>query len=158
MKRQLNNHKQGGVAAVEFALLIIPMLVMVFGITEYGRALYQYNTLVKATRDAARFLTTVTAGSGIGQAQCLVVYGNKECSGPKLIDNLNTSMVSICDSVSCAATHASVTTGTGVVNLVTVRVQGYEFQSVVSFNIAGLSVGLPNVTFGDISTTMRQVL
>lgn len=158
MKRQIKNQKQRGVAAVEFALLIIPMLLMVFGITEYGRAMYQYNTLVKATRDGARFLTTQAAGSGVNTSKCLVVYGQEVCSGPKVVGNLSTDMVSVCDSVSCPTTHAAVATGSGVVNLVTVRIRGYEFESVVSFNIGGLTVGLPNVTFDDITTTMRQIL
>jgi Flp pilus assembly protein TadG len=158
MKRRINHQKQRGVAAVEFALLIIPMLLMVFGITEYGRAMYQYNTLVKSTRDAARFLTTQASGSGVDTAKCLAVYGQKVCSGPKVVANLNVSMVSVCDSVSCPATHAAVATGSGVVNLVTVVISGYQFESAVSFNVGGLSIGLPNVTFGDISTTMRQVL
>lgn len=158
MKKHLNKQIQHGVVAVEFALLIIPMLLMVFGVAEYGRAMYQYNTLVKATRDGARYLTTQAAGSGINTAKCLVVYGQDVCSGPKVVANLTTSMVSVCDSVSCASTHAAVATGSGVVNLVTVVISGYQFESTVSFNIGGLSIGLPNITFGDISTTMRQVL
>ena len=161
MKRQINHQKQRGVAAVEFALLIIPMLVMVFGITEYGRAMYQYNTLVKSTRDAARFLSTQAAGSGVATAKCLAVYGQKVCSGPKVVSNLDVSMVYVCDSVdsvACSTDHSAVATGSGVVNLATVVIRGYQFQSVVSFNVGGLSVGLPNITFGDISTTMRQIL
>ena len=47
--------KQQGVAAVEFAILLTFVLVpIVFGITEFGRALYYYNTLVKATREIGR--------------------------------------------------------------------------------------------------------
>lgn len=160
MNRHTSKHNQGGVVAVEFALLIIPMLLMVFGITEFGRAMYQYNTLVKTTRDATRYLSTQAAGTGIGTAQCLAVYGNKTCgvAGEELVPGLATAMVSVCDASSCPTTHSTVATGAGVVNLVTVTVQGYQFQSVVSFTVAGLQVGLPNVTFGDISTTMRQVL
>lgn len=161
MKKQLNKQKQGGVAAVEFALLIIPMLLMVFGIAEYGRAMYQYNTLAKTTRDAARFLTTQASGSGVDTAKCLAVYGQKVCSGPKLLSNLDVNMVYVCDSVNsvdCSTDHSAVATGSGVVNLVTVVIKGYQFESAVSFNIGGLTVGLPNVTFDDISTTMRQVL
>jgi len=152
--------KERGLVAVEFALLIIPMLVMVFGITEFGRAMYQYNTLVKATRDAVRYLTTQAPGSGDSTAQCLAVYGNKTCgvAGAELVPGLTTAMVTICDASSCPATNSSVATGAGVVNLVTVTIQGYQFQSLVSFTIGGLSVGLPNVTFGAVSTTMRQVL
>lgn len=161
MKAQINHQNQRGVAAVEFAILIIPMLLIVFGITEFGRAMYQYNTLVKTTRDAARYLSTQEAGNGIGVAKCLAVYGQKICGGSKIINNLSESMVYVCDSVnstSCSAPHAVVQTGSGVVNLVTVGIRGYQFESVVSFNIAGLSIGLPNLTFGDISTTMRQIL
>lgn len=158
MKKHINKNRQRGVAAVEFAILIIPMLLMVFGISEFGRAMYQYNTLVKATRDATRYLSSVGAGQGHSIARCLAVYGQETCNGSKLINNLDTNMVTICDSQNCAATHANVPTTSGVVNVVTVTIRGYQFESVVSFNIGGLSVGLPNTTFGDISTTMRQIL
>ena len=47
--------KQKGVAAVELALIIGPMLIAFFGITEIGRALYQYNALVKSARAAVRY-------------------------------------------------------------------------------------------------------
>jgi Flp pilus assembly protein TadG len=159
MKTQIKHQKQRGVAAVEFAFLIIPMLLIVFGITEFGRAMYQYNTLVKSTRDAARYLSALNNDPIYhGDAQCLAVHGNVGCSGPKLISNLDKSMVYVCDSGNCSVTHKAVETGSGVVNLVTVGIRGYQFESVVSFNIAGLSIGLPNLTFGDISTTMRQIL
>lgn len=160
MNYQSNNRKQNGVVVVEFALLIIPMILMVFGITEFGRAMYQYNTLVKSTRDVTRYLSTQAAGTGVSTAQCLAVYGSKTCGvlGTELVPGLTTAMVTVCDASSCPASHSSVATGSGVVNLVTVTIQGYQFQSVVSFTAAGLVVGLPNITFGDISATMRQVL
>jgi Flp pilus assembly protein TadG len=158
MTRPAKISKQNGAAAVEFALLIIPMLVMVFGITEFGRAMYQYNTLVKLTRDATRYLTTQAAGAGVGAAQCLAVYGNSACTGPTLLEGLTTAMVTECDATNCPGTHSAVATGSGAVNLVTVTIQGYQFQSLVSFTVAGFDVGLPNITFGGVSTTMRQIL
>ncbi len=158
MNNLTKRQKQGGAAAVEFALLIIPMLVMVFGITEFGRAMYQYNTLVKLTRDATRYLTTQAAGAGVAAAQCLAVYGNSACTGPTLLPGLTTAMVTECDASNCPGTHSAVATGAGAVNLVTVTISGYQFQSLVSFTIAGFDVGLPNITFGGVSTTMRQIL
>lgn len=149
---------QRGVAAVEFGILIIPLTLMLFGLTEYGRAIYQYNTLVKATRDAARYLTTVAPGSGWTQARCLALHGNTTCGGPLLAPNLTAGMVEICDATNCTATHALVSTGSGAVNLVTVIITNYEFQSLINFPIGGLSVGAPDITFGDISNTMRQAL
>jgi len=149
---------QRGVAAVEFGILIIPLTLMLFGLTEYGRAIYQYNTLVKATRDATRYLTTVAPGNGWGQARCLARYGNTTCSGTLLAPDLSDAMVQICDATNCAATHAVVDTGQGSVNLVTVTISGYQFKSLINFPIGGLSVGAPNITFGAISNTMRQAL
>ncbi len=150
--------RQRGVAAVEFGLLLIPLTLMLFGLTEYGRAIYQYNTLVKATRDATRYLTTVAPGDGWGQARCLARYGNTTCSGPLLAPDLTDDKVVICDATNCVATHSLVPTGSVAVNLVTVTISGYQFNSLINFPVGGLSVGAPNITFGDISNTMRQAL
>lgn len=164
--------RQHGVAAVEFAILIIPLTLMLFGLTEYGRAIYQYNTLVKATRDAARYLSTVAPGHGRDQARCLVRYGNTDCGGPELVTGLGEDAtdpveIAICDSINSGPAAApecpeprvavsTVGTESGVVNLVTVTVRGFEFKSLINFPIGGLRLGAPDITFGDISTTMRQ--
>lgn len=150
--------RQRGVAAVEFGLLIIPLTLMLFGLTEYGRAIYQYNTLVKATRDAARYLTTVAPGNGWAEARCLARYGNTACTGTLLAPGLTDDKVVICDATNCAATHALVPTGSVAVNLVTVTISDYEFQSLINFPLGGLTVGAPDITFGGISNTMRQAL
>ena len=146
-------NQQRGLAAVELGLLLIPLVLLVFGVTECGRAVYQFNALAKATRDAARFLSAQTPGDAtdLTTAQCLVVYGNKACAAPVLVPNLTMGMVSVCDRVSCAATHQNQPTGSGVINLVTVTVSGYPFTSLVP-------VYVPSMAFGPISTTMRQVL
>jgi Flp pilus assembly protein TadG len=46
-----------GVAAVEFALLLFLLLIIVAGIVEFGRTFWYYDALTKATRDGARFLS-----------------------------------------------------------------------------------------------------
>lgn len=149
---------QRGVAAVEFGILIIPLTLMLFGLTEYGRAIYQYNTLVKATRDATRYLTTVAPGNGWAEARCLARYGNTACTGDALAPGLTADKVVICDATNCTGTHALVQTGSGAVNLVTVTISGYKFESLINFPVAGLSIGAPDITFGGISNTMRQAL
>lgn len=45
---------QRGVAAVEFALIAIPFLLLVLGAMEFGRLLYLWNTAQEVTRNAAR--------------------------------------------------------------------------------------------------------
>lgn len=48
---------QGGVAAVELALLITLLLLIVAGVVEFGRSIWYYDALSKGTRDSARYLS-----------------------------------------------------------------------------------------------------
>jgi Flp pilus assembly protein TadG len=154
-----------GAVAVEFALLLVPLLVMLTGITQFGRAMYYYNSLAKSARDAARLMSTQTPSDPDyaalwTAARCTAVYGNAACTGNALVPGLTVAMVTLCDPAACAATHAGIATGTGVVNLVTVTVGGaanpYVFQSLAPF--APALFGRDSLSFGAISATMRQIL
>lgn len=157
-------HKQQGVAAVELALIIVPMLILCFGITEVGRALYQYNGVVKATRGAVRYLTAQslasppageTADSIRLKARSLAVCGEQDCGNAEpLVPGLTLAQVSICDPVSCPATHSNIPTGQGSVNLVSVTIGGaedaaYSFTSIVPWVI-------PHFSFAPVTTTMAS--
>lgn len=50
--------RQRGAAAVEFAIVIFVMLLIVAGIIGFGRTFWYSDALTKATRDGARFLST----------------------------------------------------------------------------------------------------
>src|SRR5262245_50067736 len=99
--------KQRGLALVELAISMFVMIGITFGITEFGRALYQYNTLAKAARNAARFLSTRNGIDLVSknQAKCVAVYGTPACAGTPLAPGLTTAMVTICDAVDCPADH-----------------------------------------------------
>ena len=56
-----------GQSLIEFALILPMMLVVMFMITEFGRALYTYNVLATAARAAAR--AAVVSGSGSYQTK-----------------------------------------------------------------------------------------
>jgi hypothetical protein len=86
------------------------------------------------------------------EARNLAVFGNIAGSGSPLAPGLTTTMVSICDAVDCPGTHASVSTGTGAINLVTVRITGYTYNSIVTY------VAPATLNFNDISVTMRSHL
>lgn len=143
-----------GAAAVELAITLVPMLILTFGVTEYGRAIYTYNAIDKAARDAARYLTAPTPGAANPNADAanLVVYGNVAGTGAPLAPGLTTGMVSICNATSCPSTHQNVPTGNGVINLVTVSVNGYVYDSIVTY------VAPPTLNFSNISVTMRANL
>src|SRR5688572_25770643 len=65
--------RQRGLALLELGISISVLITIAFGITEFGRAIYQYNTLAKAVRDATRFLSTRDAvdAAAKDQARCL---------------------------------------------------------------------------------------
>lgn len=159
--RSVKRASMRGVAAVEFALLLIPLLILVFGVIEFGRALFQYNTLAKAVRDSARFLSVESpsdASYPVAKARCLTVFGNTECTGAPLVPGLTIAMVKVChpvDASHCPGENFSaVATGFGSINLVTVKIVGYPFKSLSLPFVPGLD----SIVFGPIHTTMRQVL
>ena len=142
-----------GVAAVELGLLMTPMILMMFGATEFGRAVYTYNTLDKAVRDAARHLSQNGPGDATiqSEARCLAVFGNSTCSGNALAPGLTVGAITLCDAQSCPASHAAQGTGSGVVNLVSATVVNYTYSSLVQ-------LVMPNLNFNNISATMRAQL
>lgn len=142
-------NKQSGVAIVEFALVLPLLLILTFITTEYGRALYQYNTLAKSVRDAARYLSTQNPGDATKYsiAKNLVVYGNPAGSGTPLTIGLTTALV--------PDPAWQLAGATPVINTVTVKVTGYTFKPLIA-SAFGLTFG--NITYADISATMRGAL
>lgn len=129
---------QRGVAAIEFALVLVFLIPLAFGITELGRAFYQYNTLVKATRNGARALA---AGQTVNIDR-MTVYGNPEGSGAPLVDGLSLGMVDI-------PPEQTVAYEGGTMKVVTVSIHGFKFVSLVPGVIG-------DIEFGPISTSMRR--
>ena len=50
-KQRMNACGQRGLAMVEFAIALPLLVLMLLGIAEFGRLLYQYNTLLQASRE-----------------------------------------------------------------------------------------------------------
>ncbi|HET8746398.1 MAG TPA: TadE/TadG family type IV pilus assembly protein [Ramlibacter sp.] len=127
---------------MELAILLVPLMVLAFGTTETGRALYYYNTLLKATRDAARYASMSAGAAQDAQAVCHAVYG-QSCGSTlvPLVPGLEPANVRI--------SHRTQSTGSGAVDVVTVTIQRYAFTPVIGWPVGSL-------TFGDISCTMRQ--
>jgi len=62
-------NRQHGLAVVEFTILLPILLILLLGLTELGRALYQYSQLEKITRDTARFVVEGAASGTTGLLQ-----------------------------------------------------------------------------------------
>jgi Flp pilus assembly protein TadG len=142
-----------GVAAIELAFLLTPLVMITFGATEIGRAIYTYNTLDKTVRDAARYMSQHGSGDADIQsdAKNLAVFGNTAGTGSALAPGLAITNVTVCDPVACPGTHQGVVTGSGTVNLVSVSITNYHYSSLVSFVF-------PSLDFNAISCTLRAQL
>lgn len=154
-------NRQRGVAMVELAIVLPLLLAICFGITEFGRAIYTYNTLAKSARDAARYLSTQAAADTAAwtTAKNLVRYGNPAGTGSLLLPGLQDSMVEVCDASNCAANRNQ--GSNPAINTVTVTITGYSFNPVIDilaftrFYSGGTS-SVTSIIFSDISVTMRQ--
>jgi Flp pilus assembly protein TadG len=148
---------QSGVAAVEMALLLPILLLLAFGLTELGRAVYQYNALTKAVRDGARHLSQFAPGDAvsIAEAKRLVLCAtpnttDSACANNPLVPGMSLGYIRVYDRTTDPGYNLQ-ETGRGTVNLVRVEVSGFPFRSVVPAII-------PSVTFAPINATMVQVL
>lgn len=143
------NTRQSGAALVEFALILPLLLLLTMITTEFGRAIYQYNTIVKSLRGAARYLSVQTPGgvdaAAITAATNLVVFGKTEIDDDApLVPGLTQANV---------ATPTWKTAGSNpLINTVTITVTGFTFHPLVT-GVFGTAFG--DVRFGDISATMR---
>ena len=140
-------NRQNGTALVEFALILPLMLVLTFITTEFGRAMYQYNTLTKSVRDAVRYASVRTPNTQITEVRNLVVYGNPGGIGSPLALGLTLANV--------PAPIWQTTGSNPVIGTVTVQITGYTFNSLFP-GAFGLPFG--NILFSTISATMRSPL
>ena len=102
-----DRHSQRGIAMTEFAIVMPLLLLLLFGVTELGRALVRYNTLTKAVQDGARHAAAYallgTTGGVEVNAQLLaatrnvVVFGNTAGTGQPLLGGFTTGQVQLVD-------------------------------------------------------------
>ena len=147
--------RQKGTAIVEFALILPLLLMLTMITTEFGRAIYQYNTIVKSVRNATRYLSLQTPKTKITEAQNLVVFGNITGTGPALVPGLTVAQVS-------TIPPTWLETGSAPrINTVTITVNCYKFRPLltsvfgVTFSSDITCDGISGIRFADISATMR---
>lgn len=163
-------HQQTGGAIVEFALIMPLLLILVFITTEFGRAMYQYNTLAKSVRDAVRYLSTqspwlpdyATTESATriakinavkATARNLAVFGNPAGTGNPLALGLSVSNVPLTDSGTERVWQLA--GADPQINTVTVSITGYTFTPIIA---SAFGVNFSNITFADIRASMRGAL
>jgi Flp pilus assembly protein TadG len=165
VKRQacILGHKQRGAAALEFVLLVVPLLMLLTAVVELGRLMYTYECLLSDARGAARILSRTSPSDASyaavkTQAACLVVSGSPDCSASRRIAAVGPDRVQICDALSCPSTHSHARAGSASLDLVTVTLGSVnapvEIPALTSMLPALL--GLQSFVIAPISVTLRQ--
>lgn len=90
----LRTSSQKGQTLVEFALVVMLFLTLLFGIIEFGRALWSWNTIVQATRAGARFAVTSDPTNNTA-IKNWVVYHNAAGTGDPVLNGLTTTNVQV---------------------------------------------------------------
>jgi Flp pilus assembly protein TadG len=140
--------REDGTQMIEFAIVFPVLLLLFAGTTELGRLFYQYTTMAKATRAAARYLSTVpNVTASTDAAKNIVLCGRAgSCTGQtKLVSDL-------------LATNIVVTPPTAgdPVKYVTVEVTGYNYRFLV-FNLNTMTGRNFNIPLSP-STKMRYMV
>ena len=127
----LRNRRTRGQSLLEMAFVVLIFLFLLFGIIEFGRALWTYNTIVQATRAGARWaVVNVQSNSDTAnktKVQNMVVYGDPNVSsGNPILPGLLTSMVTV--SIVAMETDSS---GNPLNQKVSVSINNYQFRFIV---------------------------
>ncbi len=147
------NQFQLGLAAIEFVLVLPVLLILAFGIIDFGRLLFQYDALTKSTRDATKYVARAVKPAAnalaveiaaydaiVVEAQRLALCGRTTaCGSSTLVNGLSASNISV-----------DYPAAVGGISYVRVKVDNYSNSYIT--NVLGVSKSLATI-----SVTMRQV-
>ena len=144
-----------GAIIVEMALVVTVLLLIAAGIVEFGRIFWYYNALDKATRNAARYLSTVPAidmadsakaSAAATTARNLVIaaVNSTHISPPLVAGNVTVS----CDDANCAGSKPA-DVKVGITNFQVTPGTWFPFVSVEGGSYASITLAP--------STTMRYM-
>ncbi|MGI8735216.1 MAG: TadE family protein [Pyrinomonadaceae bacterium] len=135
---------QRGATLVEFAIGATVFMLVMFGVIEFGRALWTHNALADAARRAARYAVNQpasnpagvsTTGTNVGPSLTAIrnvgVYGDPAGGTQPLVNNLTPENLNV--------QYTDFRVGDGTV---AVTVTNYEFQFVVP--ILGTTIPMPD--------------
>jgi Flp pilus assembly protein TadG len=140
---------QKGTAMVEFALIALLFFMILFGIIEFGRAFFTYNTLVEATRRGAR-VAAVCPASAAGQTlvkQATIFDGTPGDSQTTGLLGLTTTDVQVTYLKSDATTPVDTSSLNSAtydsIAFVQVQIQSLNSSNNIKLLIPGVSVAFP---------------
>ena len=116
-----------GQSLVEMALVCLIFFFLLFGVLEFARALWTYNTIVQNTRAAARW--AVVNVFDIDKIRNIVIYGYPDVSsGSPMVPGLNPGQIN----ASLVTLEADTSSPPKPISQkISVSVSGYQFQFLI---------------------------
>ena len=136
-----------GITTVEFAIIGLMMFIVLFGVIEFGRALFVMNVLTEATRRGARLAAVCPVGDPAPANTAAFVNG-----GP-MVAGLTTSNIQV-QYLDINGTPLANPTGSfGSIKYVSVSITGFTQTLLIpSFNLSipmsGFTTTLPRESLG----------
>ena len=131
-----------GQTLVEFALVTVLFLMLLFGITEFSRALWTWNAIVHATREGARYAVVEAPTSTDTEVIKYVVYHDPAgtASSAPVVPGLSESNVTVTYLKYDGTTVGSTVSAKTGADVIQVRIVGYTFNFLVPFFGSGLTL------------------
>jgi Flp pilus assembly protein TadG len=131
-----------GQALVEFAMVTLLFFTLVFGIIEFGRALWTWNTIAQATRAGARYAAVEMPTNDDTPIMKVVVYNDPNAGGSSkpVVPGLTEANVR----VRYLKNDGSSAVNKSMADLIEVSVENYQFAFLVS--LFGPRIALPPFT------------
>jgi Flp pilus assembly protein TadG len=129
MRTGLFKKDDRGATLLEFAIGATVFLTVLFGVLEFGRALWVHNALTDAVRRGARY-AVIHSPADADAVKNVVVYGDPAGGAQPLLNDLTT------DNVIVSYSNFGLETGT-----VSVSITNYQFQFVVP--LVGTTIQMP---------------
>lgn len=109
-----------GAAAIEFAIVLPVLMLILTSMIEYGRLMWHYDALAKATRDAARYLSTaplsdLKLGTAAATARSMVSNAAYAAGIKDLVKETDVA-------ITCAPTACASATSESQISTVTARI------------------------------------
>jgi Flp pilus assembly protein TadG len=139
-----------GTTTVEFSIIGLLLMIVVFGVIEFGRALFVMNILTEASRRGARMAAVCPVGDP--KSASVAVFGNGGGSSA-VVAGLSTSNVQVQYLDVNGAPIANPTANFGSIRYVNVSIVGFSQSFVVptlatSIPMNGFSTTLPRESLG----------
>jgi len=132
LKTKNKKNRERGATLVEFSIAAAVFLTVMFGVMEFGRALWTHNALSDAARRGARYASMHKAIE-VADVKNVVVYGDPAGGTNPVVENLTTDNVQV--------NYSGFTLDGGTVQ---VTITDYDFNFAIP--VFGTKIRMPNYT------------